>query len=353
MNVGRKFSVAVVAAGALLGAVVSMASGKASAQSIADVANYRGPDRQAKLEAGARKEGAVLSYAVATQTEPIYEAFRKKYPFLKVELYRNGGQEVTRKVIEEYRAGRHGVDVFAITLDGLIAMRDQGLLQPFHSPEMAHFRADAIESGRHWTIIHESYNGLGWNTKAYNESEVPKTYDDLLDPKWKGKFSVSARSSTFVQWVGVAVIEKGVDYVRKLGKQDFVLHQISGRALANMVVSGEVPISPAIFSAHMRESQGEGASVAWRALGPVFANNISLAMPIKAGHPHAAMLFIDFKMSKEGQKMRMDLGYASPRLDMPTIEKPDKVYQLPMRPNYADEYEGWNKLIKDVFQAKR
>lgn len=347
----RRFPPSTVGGAFAAGLAVLLLSvgGPASAQTVAEIATYKGPDRQARLEAGARKEGKVLVYGIDTQTEGIYEAIQKKYPFIKVELYRAGGEDVTRRIIEEYKVGRFDADALAITLGGLHVMRDAGMLQSFYSPEMEHYRPDAIEPNRNWVIVHESYNGLGWNTKHFKENEVPQTYDDLLDPKWKGKFAVSARSTTFAQWIGVVKIEKGEDFIRRFAKQDVTLYQLSARALANLVVSGEVPISPTIFSAHVRNDQGEGAPVAWRALGPVFANNVSMALPAKSAHPHAAMLVMDFQLAKEGQLMRQKLGYASPRLDMPSVEKPGKVYQLPERPNFEQEEAEWQALVRQVF----
>jgi iron(III) transport system substrate-binding protein len=337
-------------AAALVVTIATSLPGLASAQSVAEIALYKGADRQARLEAGAKKEGKVLVYGIDTQTEGIYEAFNKKYPFLKVEVYRDSGDDVTRKLFEEYKVGRYDPDAFAITLGGLHIMKNAGVLQPFWSPEMEAFRPETLQKDGYWAIVHESYNGLGYNTRLMKEEELPKTYDDLLDPKWKGKFSISSRGTTMVQWVGVMVIEKGEDFVRKLGQQQMKLHNISARALASLMVSEEVPISPTIFSAHVRNDKESGASVGWRALGPVFANNVSMALPAKTSHPHAGMLVIDFMMSMEGQLMRQRLGYASPRKDMPAIEKPEKVYQLPERPDFERESERWTTLAKSAFR---
>ena len=322
----------------------------AAPQSVAEIANYRDADRQSLFEEGAKKEGKVMVYTTGTQTQPIFEALGKKYPFIRIEIFRGPTPDATRRALEESKAGRPIVDVFDFNTGGMNALLQLGLMQPYWSPEMAAYRDETVQPGRNWVIDYESYLSLGYNTKALSEKDIPKTYDDLLDPKWKGKFSVSARGTTFAQWVGVLVIEKGEDFVKKLGGQQFKLHQISARALASLMVSEEVPISPTIFSAHVRNDKESGAPVAWRALGPVFANNVSMALPAKTSHPHAGLLVIDFMMSIEGQLLRQRLGYASPRKDMPAIEKPEKVYQLPERPDFERETERWTNLVKQTFR---
>src|SRR5262249_14908560 len=129
---------------------------------------------------------------------------------------------------------------------------------------------------------YEAYVSLGFNTKLVPADQAPKTWDDLLDPKWTGKMSLSGRSSTFSHWVGNLVLTKGDDFVMKLGQQKFSVYEIAGRALSNLVVSGEVPLSPEIYDSHMANSQRQGASVSWRALGSVYAGAGAAAVAAKS-----------------------------------------------------------------------
>src|SRR5207302_10830571 len=133
---------------------------------------------------------------------------------------------VTRKVIEEYAAGLHQVDAYELSSYGLVVPRDQKLLQPFLSPELANFEASAIEPGSHWVSARESYLGIGYNTQKISARAAPKTYQDLLDPKWKGKMAISGSLSTVGNWVGGMIIALGLDYVRKLGQQDMRVYQL-------------------------------------------------------------------------------------------------------------------------------
>src|SRR5258708_13595708 len=272
----------------------------AAPQTVSEIANYAGADRQQVLEAGARREGALMLYATGTQIQPLLDRFMQKYPFIKVAMPRASTMGGTRKVMEESGAGLYQVDAYELSSYGLVVPRDQGLLQPFSSPELADYDKITIEPGRHWVSARESYLGIGYNTQKISAQEAPKSYQDLLDPKWKGKMAISGSLSTSANWVGGMVISLGVDYVKKLGQQDIRVYELTGRALANLTIAGEVPLSPTIYNSHVEASRAQGAPIAWNLPGPVAVTDTSPALALKAPHPRAAMLLIDFRLSKEG-----------------------------------------------------
>jgi len=317
------------------------------------VALYQGADRQQMLEAGARKEGSLLLYTTGTQIQPLIDRFKEKYPFIKVELSRAGSADSARKVVEEYNAGYHKVDAYELATHGLVVPRDQGLLQPFVSPEMVHYDAGAIEAQNHWVIARESYTGLGFNTNLVPEDQAPKTYEDLLAPQWKGKMAMSASTANSGNWVGTLVILHGEDFVRKMGEQNIRVYKLTGRALANLMTSGEVALSPTIYNSHVEVSATKNAPLAWRALGPVPVTDSGVALAKRAPNPHAAMLMMDFMLSKEGQEMYLELGYDTARTDMKNARNPPQKIYLTNRPNYIEEFEQWNRLFQAVFLNRR
>jgi iron(III) transport system substrate-binding protein len=321
----------------------------AAPQTVSEIANYAGADRQQVLEAGARREGALMLYATGTQIQPLLDRFMQKYPFIKVAMPRASSIDVTRKVIEEYSAGLYQVDAYELSSYGLVVPREQGLLQPFASPELADYDKSAIEPGRNWVSVRESYLGIGYNTQKIRAEDAPKSYQDLLDPKWKGKMAISGSLSTSGNWVGSMVISLGIDYVRKLGQQDIRIYELTGRALANLTISGEVPLSPTIYNSHVEASRAQGAPIAWNLPGPVAVTDTSAALALKAPHPHAAMLLIDFLLSKEGQTMYRELGYAPSRNAMAPKDFPalQKLY-LTNRPNYVQDFEQWAGLVQQT-----
>ena len=327
----------------------------AAPRTVGEIANYAGADRHQLLEDGARHEGALMLYATGTQIQPLLDRFTQKYPFIKVAMPRASSIDVTRKVIEEYGAGLYQVDAYELSSYGLVVQREQGLLQPFSSPELAGYDQSTIEPGHNWVSVRESYLGIGYNTEKISAQDAPKSYQDLLAPQWKSKMAISGSLSTSANWVGGMAISLGIDYVKKLGQQDIRVYELSGRALANLTIAGEVPLSPTIYNSHVEASRAQGAPIAWNVPGPVAVTDTSTALALKAPHPHAAMLLIDFLLSQEGQAIYRELGYVPSRNAMAPKDLPvlQKLY-LTNRPNYVQEFEQWAALVQQtIFKGGR
>ena len=332
-----------------------LAPALAAPATVAEIANYAGSDRQRILEDGAKREGTLTIYTTGTQIAPLVDRFRQKYPFLVRGLQMRceaSSVEVATKVTQEYAAGVFLVDAFELNSDGLILPRDQGVLQPFASPEAVNFEANAVEGGRHWISARESYTGIGYNTAKIPAAQAPQTYQDLLDPKWKGKMAISATTGTAGNWVGAMVVTHGADFVRALGKQDIRVYPVAGRALANLMISGEVTLSPTITtnSARRRQRGAEGAPLAWSAPGPVpVTRHRRGARRQGAASGTPPWLLIDFLLSGEAQLIYRELGYLSSRKDMKSDENPELQKLLLMnRPHYVEEFEGWMRLFQEA-----
>jgi iron(III) transport system substrate-binding protein len=338
-------------------AIVAAASCQASSwaaapDSVEAIANYIGADRQQILEDGARREANLLLYTTGTQIQPLLDRFEQKYPYVKIELARGSAADTARKVLEEYRAGYDNVDAFELASNGLMVARDENILQPFQSPEMAAYNPDSIEAARNWIVVRESYTGIGFNTNLIPPDSAPKTYADLTDPQWKGRMALSALPSTVANWVGAMVVVHGADFVRKFSSQNVRLYNITGRALANLMLTGEVALSPTIYNSHVAASREKGEPLGWNAPGPVPVTDTCAALARKAPHPHAAMLLIDFLLSKEGQELYRTVGYDSARTDMNSATPVQKLY-LSNRPNYMAEFDSWVKLYQEVFVRRK
>jgi iron(III) transport system substrate-binding protein len=340
-----------LAIGAFLGAATPAT---VEAASVADIARYSGSDRRAVLEAGARQEGELIIYMTGTQMQPLVDAFQKRFPYVRARIVRGDTATINRRVLEEYRAQTYIVDAFELSVEGLAVLRDQGFLEPFKSPETASFEKEAIEPSNYWVSARETYVGVGYNTKKIPDAQAPRTYDDLLNPSLRGRMAVSNSTSTGANWVGAMVLSKGEDFVRKLGAQQIRVYAIDGRALSNLMIAGEVDISPATYLAQVVASNAQGASLGWVAPGPVYVLDTGTALAAKAPHPHAAMLLIDFLLSKDGQLMYRDIGYLSARGDMPpsALDVKEKLF-LANRPSYLEDYTHWAKIFEDVFVTAR
>jgi iron(III) transport system substrate-binding protein len=323
-----------------------------SSNAVEAIANYSGTDRQAMLEAGARRERGLLLYTTGTQIEPLIRGFERKYPFLRVTVQRGTQTDIARRALQEYRVGLRKIDMFELSSQGLILIRDANILQPFRSPEAAVFDAAAIEPARHWVVVRESYTGIGFNTKAIPPGRAPRSYDDLLAPEWRGRMAMSGSISTASNFVATLVLSRGEDYVRRLGRQDIRIFPVTARALANLMIAGEVVLSPTIYNSHVEVSAARGAPIAWVAPGPVPVTDTAVALARGAPSPHAAMLMIDYLMSQEGQSIYGQLGYGSARqgANRQAGNNPVQKLYIGNRPDFVREFGEWSKLYRDVFQ---
>jgi len=326
--------------------------------SVAQLALYQGADRERILIEGAKKEGQVTFYNSHTWFRTFVRDFEKKYPFLKVAEWRNDSKNVLRRTLEEFKSSRSLVDVIETTPEAMGVLKKEGLFQEFYSPE-ARFYPDDVKAkgknGLYYLGDRETYNSLGFNTQLIAPTEAPRSLKDLLDPKWKGKMAI-AGTSTGVRWVGSLLDNLGREYLEKIAVQEIRVQDMAAAALAGLVASGEVPLSPTIFDANVTVAKQKGAPIEWRALEPVVTTVGYSGMSAKAQSPHAALLFLDYVHSKEGQQGIMKGGLWSPRDDIGTVEQ--KFKKLYLDEKYSiDELEAkfsqWENLMRQLFIRKR
>jgi iron(III) transport system substrate-binding protein len=318
----------------LLAAGVVLACGAAqlaaqSAPSADNPATYRGPDREQRLVEGARKEGQVTVYSsmIADQAlRPILSGFEARYPFVKPQYVRDDPPQQLQKVMAESRAGRMVVDVLEST--GLeVPVRAANIDQPFWSPQVEAYEPERRDPQNYWAPTRFSYLGGCYNTNLVRPGEVPKSFEDFLDPKWKGKIAWSSTVIGAMLFItGVRNFmgeEKALAYLQKLAKQDIVPIASANRVVVDRVMAGEHALCLDAFLHHPIISARKGAPVAPLPLDPVLTVVSSVMLPKAPPHPHAAMLFIDYLLSKDGQARLQSADYfpahpevaASPDLD--------------------------------------
>jgi iron(III) transport system substrate-binding protein len=325
----------------------------------AELALYKGPDRERLLVEGARKEGQVVFYTSNTWVAgPVSQEFEKKYPFVKANVWRSDSKALLKRLSEEMAAGRFIADVVETSPEYLAIMVREKMLQEHFSPELSAYEDDAKVKGKNgvfgWTN-REIYISLGFNSKLISPADAPKSIKDYLDPKWKGKMSI-AGTTTGVQWVGALLDSMGREFLEKLSAQEINIQNISGAALSGLVASGEVPLSPTIFNSNVFTHKQKGAPVEWRPLEPVIAGVGISGMVLNSPHPHAALLFLDYLHSKEGQQVAMKGGLSSPRNDIGSLEQ--KFKKLYIESKYTPEefekkIEEWETLMRRLFIRKR
>src|SRR5713226_9121917 len=151
----------------------------------------RAADRQQMILEGARKEGQVVLYSAAIVNQalrPLAEAFMKTYPFVKMTFWRGDSEEIIAKLSAEARASNIVADVVESTGMAEVAV-SAGLTQPYYTPMVEAMPERYRDPRSHWTTMRISYFSIAYNTKLVPPNEAPKTYDDLLDPRWRGKLA--------------------------------------------------------------------------------------------------------------------------------------------------------------------
>lgn len=286
-------------------AALSVGADLAAAAAVADIANYRKSDRQKILEDGARREGQLLWYTsliIKDRARPQVDAFRKRYPFINVDIIRLDSAQMITRVAEEYKAGRHDVDFFEASFPAMVHMRLEKILQPFWSPQLDGIPKEYIAPDRSFAGDRMNPLGLAYNTNRISKDQAPRTFEDLLTPKWKSQISTQDTSQA-TQYMGAVLITKGLEYVKRLAQQDVTVYSMSSRAVVNLVVSGEAVMTLPASVGHVMLDKQKAAPVEWVALEPVPTAQGYVALASKPPHPHAAMLFIDFLLSEEGQQI--------------------------------------------------
>jgi ABC-type Fe3+ transport system substrate-binding protein len=315
----------------------------------------------AALIDAARKEGKVRWYTVILVDEgigPIVAAFKTRYSGIEVDVTRANAVENARKIIEEDKAGRHEVDVF----DGSTTaapLFTAGLIAPYKAESAADIPDRYKHPDGYWTALLLEFLAPGYNTEMVSAAEAPKSYQDLLDPKWRGKMMWSAGTNLtsgpgFAANVIMVMGERdGVAYLEKLKTQDIIEIKGSGHDVIEALSSRRAPIALQIFNHHTVIEQALGHHVDWIKMEPVlgFSNNIGLVK--NAPHPNAGKLLIDFILSPEAQTVIRNANHipASTKVEaaVPSLKNGFRVnYVSPL--DVTERNAAWQATFNKIFR---
>jgi len=262
------------------------------AATVEEIALMNRADRQKVLVEGAKKEGKVSWYTtliVDQVVRPVKDAFEKEYPFLQVEFFRGNAERLVQKMLAEYQAKRYDVDI----IDGTVSptmVRRAGYLQRYYSPMLAEYPADLKDAQGFWGTTNLYFFATGYNTRMVKPNEVPKTYEDLLNPRWKGQMMWStSRGSGAPIFIGTILgtlgAEAGKTYLQKLKAQNIAKTTASNRQVLDLTIAGEYPLALQIFNHHAFISKSAGAPVDWQPHEPVTATIQTIALAKKLSAP--------------------------------------------------------------------
>jgi iron(III) transport system substrate-binding protein len=344
----------------LAGAVATLAASQPSTPAAAESdafnpAMYRGADRQQRILDGAHKEGRVTVYSsmiVDQALRPLIEGFQAKYPFMQVQYLRDDPPQQLQKVTAEARSGHMVADVLESTsLE--VPIRNADINQPFWSPEIDAYDKSHTDPQNFWAPTRTSYLGACYNTNLVKPADLPKSFQDYLDPKWKGKMAWTSTVTGSILFItGVRNFmgeENALAYLKKLAEQDITSIASANRVVVDRVMAGEYELCLDAFLHHPIISARKGAPVASLPLDPVLTVVSSVMLPKAPPHPYSAMLFIDYLLSKEGQERLQAADYISARLDVPP--SPDLNMIIPAKIGLHENFISPQKMNADLAKS--
>ena len=304
---------------------------------------------------GAKKEGRLVLYTgMDTDEATLFtNEFSKKYPFIKSEIFRSSGEKIQARFLVEHRANTHTADVFQASIIQVYQLKNLKLLGRYVAEEAAAYRDGFKDPQGYWTAFYQIPYVIGYNTRLVAPKDAPASYEDLLNPKWKGWIALETEEyQWFYHWIQILGRDKGLDYMKKFAGQNLQM-RTGHTLLAQLVAAGEVALATVIYSNRVERMKASGAPIDWvRFKGPTITAINAIAIPEKAPHPNAAKLFIDFALSNEGQSLLRGLRRipARPEVlpDPPTLIKGLNLYAARpegMIENYNDTVARFNEIF--------
>jgi iron(III) transport system substrate-binding protein len=310
---------------------------------------YDGADRDQKLLAAAKKEGTLTWYSSVAEKDvaPLIEPFKKKYG-IEIKVWRGSTENVLTRTLTEASAKHYNVDAIHIGAPELEALHREQLLQPIYSPYFKDLIPDAVPAHKEWASTMLSVWVQAYNTNLIKKEDLPKKWEDFLNPRWKGQLGIEAKIQ---EWYAAVVMDmgeqKGIQFFRDVVARNGISVRNGHSVLNNMVIAGEVPMTMAMYSYMPIDAKNKGAPIDWFSLDPTIGRANGMGVARHAAHPYAALLFLDYLLSPEAQKILVDLGYVpsntkvkSPLGDL-HIKLIDPVLTL-------DELDKWTKSYDAV-----
>jgi ABC-type Fe3+ transport system substrate-binding protein len=318
---------------------------------------------QDKLIAAAKPEKEIVWYTVQTIPQlvrPIAAAFEKKYG-IKVSYIRANASDITLRIMNEAKAGQVNCDV----LDGTttaVPLKRAGLLEKWLPDEASAFAPETIDSEGYWIANNFFVNTLAVNTDLVKQGDEPKSYEDLMHPKWKGKIAWGSTPSTSAGpgFVGLMIKhlgrDKALDYLKKLAAQDVAGMSVAARQVLDRIIAGEYAVGINMFNHHAVISASKGAPVKWLPVSPAMVTMNTSSVMKNAPHPNAAKLFMAYLVSEEGQRLFAAEDYlpVHPKVQAkePSLVPDGKRFSgLFFTPEESEsQMEEWQKIFRATFR---
>ena len=278
--------------------------------------------------------------------------FEKKHA-IKVNIWRARSEAISQRVISEARGGAHVVDVIQSIAPSVEGLRRERLLEPAKSPAARKLIAGAAPAHGEWaaTLIYVFVQA--YNTAKLRRQDLPKSYAELLDSKWKGMLAIESSDHEWLYAVirGIGE-EKGTNLFRELVAKNGLSVRTGHPLLTQLVASGEVPLALTVYNYAPDQLKKKGAPIDSFVIEPAIGIPDAIAVAARAPQPKAAALFRDYMLSEDAQRIIADIGYVPTHADVPSPLRQTKL-QLLDPAALLDEYDRSLALFEDILGRRR
>jgi len=318
-----------------------------------DAAAQTSSEATPRLIEAARKEGQLLLYTT-TPTEylkDLVEPFEKQYG-IKVNVWRARSEAILQRVINESRGNKPLVDVVQSISPPMEALHREGLLLAVNSPHHAQLLPGSVPAHRAWSSTLRYVFVQAYNTGKVRKDELPRSYADLLNPKWKGRLGIESSDH---EWVSSIIKdmgdEAGLRFFRELVKGNGLSVRTGHPLLTNLTVSGEIPLALTVYQYSVEQAKKKGSQIEWFAIEPAISIADGIAVAKKAPNPNAALLFYDYMLGVDAQRAIAKIGYVPVSSQ---VESPLKGVKIKLLEPGAllDEQEKSSALFESLLQGR-
>jgi iron(III) transport system substrate-binding protein len=334
---------------AIIAPILCAASAQAQRPDTAAVYLYQGADRDQRLLAAAKKEGTLNFYTSMQTPEsgPLAAAFEKKYG-IKVVLWRATSDQVVQRAITEARGNRNTFDLVETNATEIEALGRENVVAPYHTPHLADLPEWAVPPHRKWYSDRANLWVVAYNTNKVKKDEIPASYDGFAEPKWKGRIAIESSDQDWMYGVINYLGEpRGLELFRKLSALRPEM-RLGHALLANLIAAGEVQVGLTVYSGNADSLKNKGGPIDWVAVEPIIGRPQAVGLARSAPHPNAALLFADFILSPEGQKLLNELDRVPASRKQTTLLNKFK-YQMVDPIKWIDESAKWERLFHELF----
>lgn len=307
------------------------------------------------LEEGAKKEGKLNLYGSMREDEakPVFDTFEKKYLGVKIDYFRSSEDKLASKILAEAKARTYNFDVLITT--GAYHIKNLGMALKWTPPSSPGINADLLDPDGMATPVYINTNVIQYNTRLVPKADVPKSYEDLAHPKWKGRLCLE--DSDWEWFVGLQNSmgkEKALDLFRRIAANQPAVRNGHG-LVSDLVSAGECPVAINNYGNQVARAQKKGAPTDFVAINPVVTIVAPALVSKNAPHTNAGKLYVNWITSKEGQEFIVKNGGRIPvRVDVdPDPPKLTKGLKLQVAKRLeGQEFRDVQALYRQIWQGR-